>query len=189
MLFLECNGYLFPKAALAQLLVFYCISSCWFIIVCCRACWGGALLPSKKAVFESFWIRLLNKETTLAFPWMQLIPFAKSCPGSAAGFLLCVFLLVYNYLLYTLLGGSLAAFKKSCFWKLWDKGFKIKEPPLLFSECNCYLLQKAALAQLLVFYCMSSCWFIIVCCRPCWGEALLPSKQAVFESFWIRVLK
>ena len=107
-----------------QLVVFYCMSCCWFIIVCCRPCWGEALLPWKKAVFESFWIRVLHKETIFAFLWMELLPFAKSCPGSAARFLLHTFLLVYNCVLYSLLGGSLAAFKTSYFWKLLDKRFK-----------------------------------------------------------------
>ena len=65
----------------------------------------------------------------------------------------------------------------------------MKKPALLSIECNCNLFEKAALAQLQVFYCMSSCRFIIVCCTPCWGEALLPSKKAVFESFWIRFCK
>ena len=51
----------------------------------------------------------------LLFPECSCYLFQKSCPGSAAGFLLHVLLLVYNCLLYTLLGGSLAAFKKKCF--------------------------------------------------------------------------
>ena len=101
------------------------MSSCWFIIVCCTPCWGEALLPSKKVVFESFWIRVLKWRNHLCF-WLNAIAI---------------------------------------------------------------FLKKAALAQLQVFYCMPSCWFIIVCCTACWGEALLPSKKIVFESFGIRVFK
>ena len=94
---------------------------------------GGSLAAFKKSCFCKLLDKgFLNKETTLAFHWMQLLPFAKSCPGSAAGFLLYVLLQVYNCLLYTLLGGSLAAFKKSCFRKLLDKGFLNKETTLAF---------------------------------------------------------
>ena len=92
------------------------MSCCWFIVVCCTPCWGEALLPSKKVVFECFGIRIFYiKIPPLLFPECSCYLLQKSWPGSAAGGLLHVLLLVYNCLLYTLLGGSLAAFKKSGF--------------------------------------------------------------------------
>ena len=119
---------------------------------------------------------------------MQLLPFAKSCPGSAADFYCIPSCWCIIVCCRPCWGWSLAALKTSCFWKRLDKGFK-KRNHLFFSlNAVATFSQKKDMPQLVVFYCMSCCWFIIVCCRPCWGEALLPWKKAVFESFWIRVL-
>ena len=135
---------------------------------------------------------------------MQLLPLPKSCPGAAAGLLLHVLRLAYNCLLY------IVTFAKKLPWLCcW---FSMACPPAGLIVCctpcwgeallpskktvfECFgiriskyatFCKKAALALLLVFYCVCSCWFLIVCCTPCWGEALLPSKKIVFECFGIR---